>query len=200
MFSEPITITSQSTNIDSISDMSKGMQTNLVRAVNKTIAWSRTLAAREIRKQVNLSASYLSGEKGRLKITQQASSNDLSAIITGRHRPTSLATFASNARSGFHRGARITVQPGLSRFMPKAFFVPLRSGNTDTKNNVGLAIRLPVGQRPNRAYKPTPLSKGTWLLYGPSVDQVFDDVALEISPAVADYLEAEFFRLTDAGI
>lgn len=200
MFSAPLIINAQSGVLDNLRDMSKGVQINLVRAVNKTITWSRTQAAREIRKQVNFPVSYLSPSAGRLTVTQTATSNDISAIVTGRHRPTSLARFASNARAGFQTGARISVQPGLSRFLPRAFFVPLRSGNTDTKNNVGLAIRLPEGQRPDRAYKPTPLSRGTWLLYGPSVDQVFDDIAMEIAPAAADYLENEYFRLTEAGI
>ena len=176
------------------------VRTNIIRAINRTVQWSRTQAAREIREQVNLPASYLSGSNGRLTITQQATSDDLSAVITGRHRPTSLARFSSNAREGFQRGARVTVQPGLSRFLPRAFFVPLRSGNSDTKNNVGLAIRLPAGQIPSRAYKPTPLGRNTWLLYGPSVDQVFDDVAQDMSPAIAEYLEAEFLRLMEAGI
>lgn len=39
------------------------------------------------------------------------------------------------------------------------------------------------------------LGKGLYLLYGPSVDQVFRDVAKEISPDTADFLEAEFLRL-----
>jgi hypothetical protein len=32
-------------------------------------------------------------------------------------------------------------------------------------------------------------------LYGPSIDQVFDDVATDMSPATAAALEAEFTRL-----
>lgn len=200
MFNAPMIINVGSDALDSLQDMSSGMQMNLVRAVNRTIAWSRTQASAEIRKQVNFSASYLSPSAGRLSVTQMATGNDISAIVTGRHRPTSLARFASNARMGFQRGARISVQPGLSSFLPRAFFIPLRAGNSETKNNMGLAIRLPEGQIPSRAYKPTALSKGTWLLYGPSIDQVFDDVAMEIAPATADYLENEFFRLTRVGL
>ena len=120
-----------------------------------------------------------------------------SAIITGRQRPTSLARFASNARIGQQRGARVEVRPGSARFLPRAFFIPLRSGNVDTKNNVGLAIRLPAGQMPSRAYKPQPLGRGLWLLYGPSIDQVFDDVANDIAPETADFLGAECLRLMD---
>lgn len=190
----------QSDALNSLGEISPSIRKNLVRAVNKTIAWSRTQASRGLREQVNLPASYLSDKNGRLSITKRATGQDISAIVTGRHRPTSLARFATNAKQGGRRGARITVQPGLSRFLPRAFYVPLRSGNSDTKNNVGLAIRLPAGKTPSSAFKPTKLSRNTWLLYGPSIDQVFDDVAEEISPATADYLENEFFRLQEAGI
>jgi hypothetical protein len=148
-----------------------------------------------MRMQVAFSASYLSGQGGRLSITKRARRGSLESVITGRHRPTSLARFATNARRSRVPGARVEVKPGLATFLPRAFFVNLRSGNTDTKNNVGLAIRLPDGQRPDRAYKPTQLGKNLWLLYGPSIDQVFDDVATDISPGTVDQLEAEFLRL-----
>lgn len=200
MAADQYLIVARSNAIDGLEDISSSIRTNIVRAINKTTQWSRAESARRMREQVNFGASYLSGAGGRLTITQQATSNDLSAVITGRHRATSLARFASNAREGYQRGARITVQPGLSKFLPRAFFVPLRSGNSDTKNNVGLAIRLPAGKIPSKAFKPTPLSRNTWLLYGPSVDQVFDDVAMEISPEAAERLESEFFRLMELDI
>lgn len=186
----------QSSTIDSLGDISPAVKRNIARAVNKTIARARTASARGIQEQVNLPSRYLSGASGRLTITKQASPDDLSAVITGRHRPTSLARFARAGARG-KVGARVTVQPGLTRILPRAFFVRLRSGNTDTLNNLGLAIRVPDGKRPNRAYKPTPLGRGLWLLYGPSVDQVFDDVAEDIQPDTADFLETEFLRLME---
>lgn len=186
----------QSSALEDFNDLTPQMALNMARAINKTTERGRAAAAKLMRTQVGFSASYLSPSSGRLTIDSRANSEDLSASIRGRHRPTSLARFATTARRG-QRGARITVQPGLARFLPKAFFVQLRSGNTDTRNNLGLAIRLPEGQRPGRAYKPTELFPGLWLLYGPSVDQVFDDVAEEISPDLADYLGNEFLRLMD---
>jgi hypothetical protein len=168
---------------------------NLQRSINRTAEKYRTESAREIRTQVNFPASYLAPSNGRLTVTKHADSDDLSAVITGRHRPTSLARFAVSTKNAGQRGARVSVQPGLASFLPRAFFVNLRSGNTDTKNNVGLAIRLPAGKRPSAAYKPTELAPGLWLLYAPSVDQVFDDVAGDLSPAAAEFLEAEFLRL-----
>jgi hypothetical protein len=166
-------------------------------AINETIDWARARAARDMRGQVAFPASYLGPAGGRLTITKKASDDDLAAIVTGRHRATSLARFATNARVGVRGGARVQVEPGLARFLPKAFFIPLRSGNTDTKNNVGLAIRLPDGKVPSRAYKPQRLGRGLWLLYGPSVDQVFDDVAEDISPEAAERLGDEYLRQLD---
>lgn len=176
---------------------SQRIELNAVRAINKVIASARTGAARRIRQQVDLPASYLN-RPDRLGVTKKATRGDLEARITGRHRPTALARYAAGGRVGGQRGARVMVKPGLATFLPKAFFVNLRSGNTDTKGNLGLAIRLPAGQRPDRAYKPTELGRGAWLLYGPSIDQTFDDVALEMAPGVADQLETEFLRLMDS--
>lgn len=165
---------------------------NAAKAINRTSERSRAAASRIMRQQVAFKAGYLA-RQDRLGITKKASQSDLESVITGRHRPTSLAQFA---RGGGRRGVNVEVQPGIVRRLNKAFFVKLRSGNTDAgPGNRGLAIRLPEGKVPDRAYKPTPLGKGLWLLYGPSIDQVFDDVATEISPDSADFLEAEFLRL-----
>lgn len=179
--------------------MGEKVELNIVRALNRTIDSARTASARRIREQVNLPAAYLN-RTDRLGVTKKATRGDLSAVITGRHRPTSLARFATRGRVGGKPGARVMVKPGHSTFLERAFFVNLRSGNTDTLGNLGLAIRLPAGQRPSKAYKPQPLGRNLWLLYGPSIDQVFDDVATEISPQVADQLEAEFTRLMDVGV
>ncbi len=165
------------------------------KAINKVAERARAASAKLIRTQVNFPAAYLSPAQNRLIVDRHARSEDLSAHIRGRHRPTSLARFATNPSATARRGARIIVQPGLSRFLPRAFFIPLRSGNADTKNNVGLAIRLPAGQSPSRAHKPKQIGNGLWLLYGPSIDQVFDDVAAEIAPDMAEALGDEFLRL-----
>lgn len=164
-------------------------------AINRTTERFRATAAKMIRQQVAFPAAYLAPTGDRLIVDKHANAQDLSAYIRGRSRPTSLARFAMGGRVGARRGARVQVQPGLVRFLPKGFFINLRSGNTDTKGNLGLAIRLREGQVPHSAYKPKLIGRGLWLLYGPSIDQVFDDVADEVSPAAADFLSAEFLRL-----
>lgn len=182
------------------SDPSAAIAENAVRAINKTIERSRASASRIMRSQVNFKAGYLS-RQDRLGVTKKATRADLEAVITGRHRPTSLAQFVRGAAVvGSRRRAGVTVEvkPGLVQRLPKAFFIKLRAGNTDAgPGNTGLAIRLPQGKRPDRAYKPTLVGKNLWLLYGPSIDQVFDDAANDISPDAAEFLEAEFLRLMD---
>ncbi len=190
----------QSNALDGLSDIGPNIERNLARAVNTITRNARAEAARRMRKQVNFPAHYLSGENGRLTITKRASETDLSAAITGRHRPTSLATFATSSRSKRSAGVTVQVQPGLSTRLPGAFFVNLRRGQSGALGNVGLAIRLPEGQQPSRAYKPKRLGRNLWLLYGPSIDQVFDDVADEMSPDLAEKLEAEFFRLQELNL
>lgn len=168
-----------------------------LRAVNRTAERARTASAREMREQVNFPASYLQPSGGRFTVAKQARSDDLEAIISGRSRPTSLARFGVTATSKQTPGVRLQVEPGLATFLPKAFYIRLRAGNDplDSRSNVGLAIRLPEGQVPRGAYKPKPLGRGLWLLYGPAVNQVFKSVAEDQSEPAADFLQSEFFRL-----
>lgn len=196
MNADPLNITVTGLKaLDDFAELPDAIRLNAVRAINRTTERARTASARAIRQQVNLSATYL-GRPDRLGITKKATRADMEARITGRNRPTSLATFATGGRAGARRaGATVRVQPGLVTRLPKAFFVNLRTGNTDTKGNLGLAIRLPEGKRPDAAYKPTKLGRGVWLLYGPSVGQVADDVFVEIGPETAEFMEAEFLRL-----
>ncbi|WOE76319.1 hypothetical protein [Alterisphingorhabdus coralli] len=165
-------------------------------AINTTARRSRTLASREMRRQVAFTARYLSDKSGRLSISQTATDARLEARIRGRHRPTSLARFS---RGGGRRGVRVQVKPGSSQVMDRAFFMPLRAGRApiETRSNLGLAIRLRPGERLANKHKMIQVSGNLYLLYGPSVDQVFRTVAEDIKPEAADILQAEFNRLLD---
>lgn len=165
-------------------------------AVNTTTRKTRTLASRKIRDQIAFSASYLSDKNGRLTISKYATEDDLEARIRGRFRPTSLARFATGSSS---KGVRVRVNPGTSRTMGRAFFMPLRAGNApiETKSNQGLAIRLKPGEKIANKRRMIQVAGNLYLLYGPSVDQVFSSVAEEIAPDATDILEAEFLRLLD---
>jgi len=144
-------------------------------------------------RQVNFPRGYLRGNNARLKVTQKASDGNLEAVITGRSEPTSLARFVTSAtKSG---GVRVSVKPGSSRQIKNGFLINLRAGATSLGNK-GLAVRTD-GRKPRGAYKPKEIAPGLWLLYGPSVDQVFRSVRSDITPSVEDYLSNEFLRLWD---
>lgn len=166
------------------------------RAINRTLDHGRTHAAREMRRQVNFPASYLSPSGGRLTVTQRANKAMLEGRIKGRHRPTSLARFATNVSK---QGVTVEVKPGLSKFLPRAFLIKLNAGasRTDTKFNRGLAIRLKPGESLRNKRQAIRMANGLYLLYGPSIDQVFRTVSAEIADDEAVFLEHEFLRLVD---
>lgn len=189
---------------DSIQTYLKSMPAKATKAarlaVNDTIRHGRARAKREIMSQVNLKASYLdgSGSKGQRLGTKLANDQNLKGSIVGRQEPTSLLRFVEKrlsapGRTGRRRAAGVVLNvSGRRTIMPRAFVLNLRSGNE------GLAIRLPKGQTPNRykASKPIYSSRNSnvFLLYGPSVQQVFDDVAVDLQPELTRYLNAEFVR------
>jgi hypothetical protein len=178
--------------------MNERIRRSAVQAINKTSARARTDSAAEIRRQVSFSAQYLAPGAGRLVVSKQASGASLESVITARQRATSLARFAEGS-PGRGAGVRVQVAPGRSRFMKRAFLIKLPAGkaSVDTKFNMGLAIRLKPGESLQNKKKAIKMEKGLYLLYGPSVDQVFQSVSQEIAPGAATYLEAEFLRLLD---
>lgn len=184
------------TNLESLPN---DIRTSVIRAINKTADRTRARSARSIRDQVNFPASYLSGSRGRLVTKKKASGKDFEAIISGRERPTSLAQFAITGRPGSKGGVTVAVKPGTARRMPRAFLMKLRAGTAglDTKFNLGLAIRLRPGETLQNKRNMVKLASGLYLLYGPSVNQVFDSVAVEESPEAARFLEEEFLRLME---
>ncbi len=168
------------------------------RAINYAMRRTRTQSARLMREQVNFGARYLTGrENGRLMIATFAKPGDLVGRIRGRDRPTSLAQFTKQkprVAGGPRRrkkGVDVTVKPGAKVTMERAFLMNLRGGN------VGLAVRTNGGP-PARAYKPKGIGNNLWLLYGPSVDQVFRSVAEDVSDDAAKLMEREFIRLAGA--
>jgi hypothetical protein len=173
------------------------------RAINKISRDGRALIARDIRDQVNLPASYVAPGQKRLYVSKEATTGDLEGKITARGRATSLARFVQGTpRRG--QGVRVEVAPGRSRYMKKAFLIrlPAGKGDTDTKFNMGLAIRLRPGETLQNKLTARRMEKGLYLLYGPSVDQVFrardgSGVANDVAPQLAVNLEREFLRLLD---
>lgn len=177
-------------------------------AVNGAARYGARRASEEIRKQVNFSRPYLgnaTNPDARLRITKLASGGDLSAVITARQRPTSLARFASGTPTfgkSRGKGPRVKIKPGSGyKAVRNGFFMRLNAGTSNTGNfNIGLAVRVPSGASlKNRrkgliGLKPFGKDKNLYLLYGPSVDQVFNTVRDDIAPNVAAEAEREFLR------
>lgn len=174
--------------------------------VNATARRTQTASVKAMRSQVNFPARYLSGRDSRLSISKFATGEDLEARILGRDRPTSLARFVRGtprvgggaARAG---GVTVEVKPGLAKRLPGAFLMKLRAGTGGGENfNLGLAIRTKDGRKPQKAYKPVALGKNLWLLYGPSVDQVFNKTRELVRPDAEAFMEREFNRLVELGL
>ncbi|QGH44996.1 hypothetical protein [Bacteriophage Phobos] len=181
-------------SLDDINNLDEAIIANARMAINRTVDRARTASAKEMRDQIAFPARYLSGTNGRLRVSERATNTSLQATITGRDRPTSLARFATSRDPAATRrqgGVRVTVDPGKSKFMRGAFLMRLNN------NNLGLAIRLKEGERVVNKTRMTRIGAGLYLLYGPSVDQVFRSVADDQAPKAADFLEAEFLRLME---
>lgn len=181
--------------IQNLDQAARSIRVAASRAINRAVRQTRTSSAREVRRQVAFPAQRLNEN---LKVTQFSRPDRLEAIITGRSRPTSLARFARNrpARGG---RVRLSVKPGRSTVIGGAFLIPLRAGSADieTRANLGLAVRLKPGEQLRNKRSFRALNNGLYLLFGPSVDQVFDDVAQEQIIPAGDILEQEFLRQLD---
>ena len=190
-------------NLDSLADFLDEQpvlaRTAAKLSVNDTTRSSMPRLRKAITDEVAFPPGYLNED--RFAIRKLATDADLTATISARHRPTSLARFAQGQTVGTarrRRGIRVKVNPGGAKFLKGAFFVNLRrGGDTADGFNLGLAIRLKPGQTLRNRRKGAAgvqLAEDLYLLYGPSVDQVFSDVSTASSPQIADNLQREFIR------
>ena len=183
-----------------VESLTPAIERAALRAVNATADRTRTGSADYIYSRLNFPKGYLAPAQKRLFVSKKAKQGDLEAIITGRHRATSLARFVTGGMAG-RKGARVSIKRGSSVELPNAFLMKLRSGGgVETKDNLGLAIRTKRGATPDKAYKPVKISETLWLLYGPSVSQAFRYAADKEADEAAQYLSAEFSRLVGADL
>lgn len=159
------------------------------------------LAREAMLSQVAFPSGYLnetakSGDK-RFRLAYKATDARLEAGINATQSPTPLARFSRDravfARGGKARqGVRVAIKPGQSVTLNRAFLLNLRNGN------IGLGIRLRKGETLTNTVGAKVITSGPLagvaLLYGPSVDQVFRTVAVDISPAILEDLTVEFLR------
>jgi hypothetical protein len=177
---------------------------NMVRSVNKVIAQTRTESRKRILGQINFPTSYLDPSAGRFYVSRLATQAKPEAAITARRRPTSLARFIVGSPAPGKEGVTVSVGKGKTETLRRAFVMRLRAGSAslDTKSNLGLAVRLKRGETLRNKNATVKMANGLYLLYGPSIQQVFLDnsgqgVAQDVSPFALEKLEDEFDRLMD---
>ena len=194
-------------NLQALEDFNKfgtGLQKNIARALNTAARDYRTEAARRIRSKINLPAGAVSPRSGNLSVSRRASVNNLESRIRARGRPRGLASYSNGGKVG-RAGVAVSVTPATTKYLPKAFLIRLRGLDGSTapdKANIGLAVRLGPGQRITNKLYNIKVGTGLYLLYGPSLRQVFlansgEGVAKEISPAIIKDIEAEIIRLAE---
>jgi hypothetical protein len=167
-------------------------------AINQTVERKGMKLARDaMLQQVAWPSGYLneadsSGDK-RFRLAYKATDTRLEAGIVGRQRATSLARFTGLTSPPARRTPiSVRVNPGVTTELKRSFLLRGRSGN------LLLGVRLKPGEVLEntigaKLIKTGPMA-GVALLYGPSVDQVFRSVAVQISPPLLDALTTEFLR------
>ncbi len=162
------------------------------RTVNAVASKNRTAGSKAIRNEIKLPAEYVNK---RLYVSKKATLNNAEAIITGRKRPTRLATYGAKQLLKAAGGAkgdslrsigsgkkqagvsvRVRRSEGRKKYR-KAFLLPLESGN-----GMGMFIRFGSGKKDIRH------------MYGPSVDMVWRDVKEDLRPKIRRDLSTEFSR------
>lgn len=171
-------------------------------AINQTMRrGGMDLIKKDMLDQIDFPAGYLGDD--RLSISKYARESDLMGTITGRQRPTSLARFAapntpigSFANTG---GVKVTIKKGQQTLIRGAWLVKLNRGENKSPDNfnLGLAVRVNEGESLAGKYS----KHNSWLvpgsialLYGPSVDQIFRDVAEDRSIQILELVATEFTR------
>lgn len=163
-------------------------------AINSVSEGSGMKLLREaVEQEVDFPEGYV---QPRIFVKRKAYNSRLEAVIAGRTRPTSLARFArgQTPESTRRRGVRVNVKG--TQFMRRAFLIRLRQGKTlDADSfNLGLAIRLKPGEKIKNKRQMVKVDAGLYLLYGPSIDQVFSGVAQDKIPEVTGLVRSEFLR------
>ncbi len=190
------------TDLGEIRNAAPQIRAVAAQAINTIARNARADAARRIQDQINIPARQVGPGGGLLTVTQSANRASLEARITARGRPTSLARYVQGNPTPGRAGVSVSVKPGQSTYLKRAFIVKLpgTGGSTEGDNfNRGLAIRVAPGERISNKIDQVRLAKGLYLLYGPSIQQVFLDnqgggVADDIAEPTAVKLEAEFLR------
>lgn len=171
-------------------------------AVNATARLARTLGTKGIQAQVALNTRYIQANLTVIPAKLGAPT----AIVRGRFRPTSLARYATNRAAPHGSPARLRVKRRGAAVLKRRLFLFKRlstgsavgqDGRRLPGQNIGLAIRLKKGEQLRNRKKAIRFSDddgGLYLLYSPSIDQVFKDVRNDLTPKITPFLEREYGR------
>lgn len=182
--------------------MAADVQFRAVQTINTVARDARATGAKRIRELINFPSSYLNPAGKRFFVSKQARRSSLEAVITARGRPTMLARFVKGGTPLHEKGVTVEVGTGKTKFMKRAFLMrlPAGAGPVDTKSNLALALRLGKGEKLENKRNVIQMRKNLYILYGPSVNQVFLDstgkgVAADLTPEILDDMETTFLRL-----
>jgi hypothetical protein len=143
-------------------------------------------AVQAINEDINFPTGYV---KNNITISRRARKGSVEAVVTARDRPTSLARFAAGQTISNTRGRpiKVEVKRGGTKVLKRGFLIQLKNGN------VGLAVRTSGGElRESQGAKQ--LAANLFLLYGPSVEQVFKGAAADLVPMIGNELSTQFIR------
>lgn len=185
-----------------LEDQPKRTTKALKLAVNSAALWGARQAKQEILRQVNFRSAYFGNpadSDAPLHVGKKATENNLTTEVVARARPTSLARFSASPVSFGKQSAavKVRVRRGKTSTFKRAFFFKLKKGAALTQDNynVGIAIRLkPDEELDNKKTSTVKMRNGLTLLYGPSIEQLFNTVSVDISDDVLKYAEREFLR------
>lgn len=180
----------------------------LVAALNTGGEFARQRGVDQIFSELNLKRTYIDQ---RLEITRKATAEDLSVVITGRARPTTLKSYggdkivtaaAKSPRRKLKGDKRRRIAKGQKAAGIKAFkikrsgtaqkwaggfIIYLKSGSANDGSNVAMAIRTGKGRDSYR------------VVYGPSVGSAWKSVRNavyeEALGVVAEEFQKEFSRI-----
>lgn len=162
-------------------------------AISDTAEWARNLAKREFLASVNLPDDAVIAR--RFRVSQRATVARPESTITADRNPLGLSRFVVGPKKAGtpHPRTQVRVggsvktwsQPGGDNY---AFLIPTPNGAA----GVGLAIRTKEPLRNSRAARK--IGRDLYLLYGPSVDQMFGQMIPALIPRVRAKATAEFNR------
>ena len=186
------------------------------KALNEGARFARKVSVEAIMKDTAFPTGYLDKPE-RFYVAQFATPEQPQAVLKARTRGTLLYEFAvghplpeatrgTGGKNWFgistaerrqlqrSRGVTVIIKPGAPKTIPEAFVIPLKDSGA-----LGIAVKLKNGQFPAMLKKnfirTELLNQEYYVLYGPSVDQVFRQVSEKVIPEVTSYLSAEFRRL-----